>query len=172
MKITCKKQMYKLLTAGLLGNTMPQYDDHQTWHENRLDYDLWGIRSMVPGGRAWMYLSETQADNILCDIKTAFNISPMVYPVTLMAVVYEGYINYVEHPADGAHWRDVMQNAKHAEGVTARHVLRRHLNPSSFDDIMQLQDLYRDHAIEISATPHCTGQLPHRNYVTWEVRMY
>lgn len=183
--ITDKRQMYAALAAGTLGNTLPQCFDRDFWyrHADIAKYEFWGIRSMVPGGPCHMYVPWHDVMQILDDMdrrNVAYNISPMIYGVTLMAniAVLEGrglYVHYIEHPATGETWREGFATpgrSKEAIGVAAYNLLRRHLNGNGIDDVMELLQLYPDHVVEISVTSDCIGKLPHRNYVTWEVRRY
>lgn len=182
--LTTKADMYAALTAGRLGNTLPQYFDVRTWARdaNHAVYKLWGVRSMIPGGPGAMYLDFTATLGMLTRLTTdgvPFNVSPMVYDVTLMANVYPSvgglYVHYVEFPPYGVSWRDLFGTpgvAKHATGIAACNLLKCHLNPNSYDDVAGLLDLYPDHVVEFSTTANCIGLLPHRNYVTWEVRKY
>jgi hypothetical protein len=59
-----------------------------------------------------------------------------------------------------------------AQGLLAVSLLRSHCSPSSYDDIMDLLDLYPEAVIEFSTYQYNVGCLPHRNTVIWEVRNY
>ena len=176
MQIASKSQMYALLTAGKLGNTLQQYANWYEWclrdRPPHWPTELWGIRSYTPGGPGAMFCLPFQVDAFTAIHGSNFNISPMIHDVTLMANIYEDYVNYVEFPPARGVWRELMLNAKHVEGVAANHLLRRHLNDNAYDDVQELRLLYPGHVIEISVTSRCIGLLPHRNYVTWEVRCY
>lgn len=182
--ITDKRQMYEALAAGILGNTLPQYFDYGIWM-SAADfgrYKHWGVRSILPGGPAFMYVPTVDVRTLLADLTekhAAYNISPMIYGVTLMANIYTGttglYVHYVEYPTEGVTWREhfATPNTSHeAHGVAAYNILKRHLNPNGLDDVYELLQLYPDHVVEVSVTSDCIGTLPHRNYVTWEVRRY
>ena len=182
--ITDKRQMYAALAAGTLGNTLPQYFDRDSWYAgaDTQRYKQWGIRSMLPGGPGAMYLSSFGAWRMMRDLTdrdVPFNVSPMIFGATLMANVCIGttglYVHYVEHPPEGVSWRELFATpgvSREAHGVAAYNLLSRHLNPNAYDDVTALLELYPDHVVEISATSDCVGLLPHRNYVTWEVRRY
>lgn len=182
--ITDKRQMYAALAAGTLGNTLPQYFDYGYWMVGADfgRYKQWGIRSLLPGGPAFMYVPSADVRPILATMTVkgvAYNVSPMISGVTLMANICVGtaglYVHYVEHPPEGVSWRELFATpgaSREATGVAAYNLLRRHLNPNAYDDVTELLELYPDHVVEVSATPDCIGLLPHRNYVTWEVRRY
>lgn len=68
--------------------------------------------------------------------------------------------------------REAMKHPLRATGLVALEILRHFLWPSSFDDLMELLDLYPDHVIEFGAHDVAVGVLPCRNTVVWEVRHY
>lgn len=177
--------MYELLAAGLLGNTLPQYFTFASFYDDpaTVKYREWGLRSFVPGGPSAMYLQWHEAAEVAHALEragTPFNLSPMLGNVTLMAnvCVTPGvglYVHYVEYPPERTSWRVLFarpDTSLHASGVAAYNLLKRHLNANALDDVTELLQRYDGHVVEISATGHCVGLLPHRNYVTWEVRNY
>jgi hypothetical protein len=68
--------------------------------------------------------------------------------------------------------RPAMERASHAFGLTADGLLRKHLSPPSYDDLMELLDCYEDHIVEFTAFSGCVGWARGRNCVVWEVRKY
>lgn len=68
--------------------------------------------------------------------------------------------------------REAMKHAKRATGLRAQMILKELLWPSSYDDLMDLIDLFPEHVIEFGAHTRAVGVLPHRNTVVWEVRAY
>ena len=46
------------------------------------------------------------------------------------------------------------------------------MNENSYDDLMELVELYPEHVIEFSATEGEVGLIRGRNHVVWEVRLY
>lgn len=61
---------------------------------------------------------------------------------------------------------------KEAEGLLTYSLLRVHLYPSSFEDLMELLDEYEGATIEFSAYSRSVGVIPHRNVIFWECRAY
>lgn len=51
-------------------------------------------------------------------------------------------------------------------------LIRRHFNAASYDDLMQLFDLFPGCAVEFSCYSQNVGMLPGRNTIVWEVRCY
>jgi hypothetical protein len=61
---------------------------------------------------------------------------------------------------------------RHAENSVAVAILRHFLDGSSYDDLVDLLDLYDGAAIEFSVCDRPVGDLDHRNTIFWEVRHY
>lgn len=57
-------------------------------------------------------------------------------------------------------------------GITAIGTLRHVCTGSSFDDLMELCELYPDSVIEFSVYAMCLGNCRGRNTIVWEVRNY
>lgn len=66
------------------------------------------------------------------------------------------------------------ENVKHAWRLEAQLLLQKHLDPSSYDLIMELLDLYPDHIIEFTCCKRPVGSMANRgrNTIVWEVRKY
>jgi hypothetical protein len=63
-------------------------------------------------------------------------------------------------------------DGRHAFGLEALQLLKENLDPSSYEDIMELLDRYEDHIIEFSTFSRDLGDCKGRNTVIWEVRSY
>jgi hypothetical protein len=60
-------------------------------------------------------------------------------------------------------------------GWMARELVRHYADPSSFEDILAIQDMWPGHIIEFSCFNRpvgCLGQLFHRCVIIWEVRYH
>ena len=68
--------------------------------------------------------------------------------------------------------RDCMKYAISSEGLKVKLMLEYYLTPSSYDDVMELLDLYPLHVIEFSTYSICLGDCVGRNTLIWEVRKY
>ena len=182
MRISNKQQMYQLLAAGKLGNTIPQYFDVAAWFGVAPAIKWWGIRSLVPGGPCFLNVPFLSVPQIVTQhyAPGTYNISMMVDQVAVVTGWWEvwdspygTYIYGMEYPQRGTSWRELMPSlGKGFTGIAARQLLRRHLNANSFDDIEELLTLYPNHVIEFSTTENCLGTLQHRNHIVWEVRDY
>jgi hypothetical protein len=62
----------------------------------------------------------------------------------------------------------------HVVGSVAKAVLQHHLTPHSYEDLMELMEVYGegDCVVEFSTFGVPVGHLPHRNTIIWEVRGY
>jgi hypothetical protein len=65
-------------------------------------------------------------------------------------------------------------NVQHVWNLQAQSLLRHHLDPSSYDDLMELLDDYPDHIIEFTCCKQAVGSMADRgrNTIVWEVRQY
>lgn len=178
-----KADMYRRLTRGEFGNTIPQYFTVAEWERDAPPYAAWGVRTLVPGGPCRLYCPRDEVRQTAERPEFAaagVNISMMVDAiagVTLWAEVWDspaGLVVYgIEYPPRGASWRAEMpRRGRHWEGTAARVLLRRHLNPNSLTDLDTLRDVFPGHVYEFSAVDRCIGTVPHRNAVVWEVRNY
>lgn len=185
VKITTKHQMYALLAAGRLGNTIPQYFSVADWQASMDSgrYQFWGIRTLAPGGPCRLNCPVEEVVATVTKFQSighAINISVMVdrlFTVLLWAEVMRtetGLVVYgIERPPFGGSWRQLMPGrGMHWQGVMALMLLLRHLNPNSLDDLWELLDTYPDHVVELSALDRCYGTVPGRNAIIWEVRAY
>jgi hypothetical protein len=68
--------------------------------------------------------------------------------------------------------RVAMLYGKQAYGLESHALLRRYCTPASYDDLMELLELYPDSAIEFSTYEMNVGNCRGRNTVIWEVRNY
>jgi hypothetical protein len=181
-RVTDKRRMYELLSADRIGNTIPQYSSVKAWLASGEDqvFPFWGVRTRTPGGPCRLNCPAAEVPATVESFRPhAPNISVMISSVgrvTWLGEVWDspsGLIcSGVEYPPEIHDWRPLMRHPTLYEGVAARGLLRRHLNPNSHDDLMELLEIYPDHVIEFSAMDRCYGTLPHRNAITWEVRAY
>lgn len=183
--IRTKKTMYGLLAAGAFGNTTPQFFSVEEWRRSPEygRYPVWGVRTMTPGGPCRLNCPRDEIEataRAFAAAGHAVNISCMldrILRVTLWADVYDsesGLLVYgIEDPPAGGSWRALMPSrGRTYEGVAARLLLRKHLNPNSLADLEALRDAYPGHVYELSACANNFGTVPGRNAVIWEVRSY
>ena len=185
MVIANKSEMYRLLAAGELGNTIPQFFSIEEWERSADSerYPLWGVRTMVPGGPCRLNCprEEVRATALLPEYAAAkVNISMMIDAATRVTLWGEAFdsdaglmLYGIEYPPVGGSWRKEMPTKGRSwYGLAAVMLLRKHLNANSLDDLMILRDQYPGHVYEFSACETCIGVIPNRNAITWEVRAY
>jgi hypothetical protein len=184
--ITTKKAMYRLLQAGLLGNTIPIYNSVDEWwdSDDLWRYDNWGVRVLTPGDkrmrlnipRGWVL--DYVKDNFPED--SGYNISPMIDQWSIFkGEVYEQYHTppyglcaYVNFKGNMP-WREALRDyGQHFFGLEAKLQLQKYMDPSSYDDVRTLLEEYPDHVVEFSVCDRSVGIIPGRNSVIWEVRKY
>lgn len=189
--IRSKKQMYEMLSAGLLGNTIPQYFSIERWEasEDYGRYPLWGIRSGQAGGDPKCRLNVPTAEVAPLFHKwfpdSGGNISCMV---DAHAVLRGEIIDTVDAPRPGLNlfyvpptapidtadpWRGSFRNfGRHVAGAGLRLILEQYLWPSDLEELRDLIDRYPEHAIEFTACDRAIGIIPNRNTCIWECRRY
>jgi hypothetical protein len=66
----------------------------------------------------------------------------------------------------------LKEETKFASGLFAKLILCSRMDPSSFEDLQALFEIYPDSAVEFSTYEVAVGDIPNRNTVFWEVRNY
>lgn len=66
----------------------------------------------------------------------------------------------------------LKQETKTATGLKVLRLLKENLYPNSFDDIMELLDMFPNDIIEFSCYTQAVGNLSNRNTIIWEVRNF
>lgn len=194
MVITDKKVMYQELRKGSFGNATQSWDNWTDWYYyyfNELIHGersrlLWGIRSLIPGGK---FTPNVLSTNMITECK-AYEQRCEPYNITLMMnernrificnVVQLSIgecpsptLDYVREPDYRLSWREnFLKYSKTTHGIVAWQMLRYYLDPSSFSDLEVLLDNYPGHVVELGAYSTHVGLIPHRNTVVWEVRNY
>lgn len=184
MNVANKSQMYELLTAGRFGNTIPQYGSVEEWvaSGDPQRYPFWGVRTKTPGGPCRLNCPVAEVEATVKSFRPhPPNISVMISSVgrvTWLGDVWDsptGLIcSGVEYPKRVHDWRQLMNKGVPSrwEGLAARRLLQRHLNPNSYDDLVGILEGFPSHVVELSAMDVCFGVIPHRNAIIWEVRAY
>lgn len=181
--ITSKTRMYSLLAAGAFGNTIPQYFSVEQWSDaGGRARPFWGVRTLTPGGPCRLNCPVAEVEDTALQFAAAghrVNISIMISSVgqvTWLGDVWdspEGLVCYGhEYPERVHNWRELMRHPREWKGIAARHLLARHLNPSSRSDLEAALERWPGHVVELSALDRCFGTIPGRNGIVWEIRSY
>lgn len=176
-----KRQMYRMLAEGRFGNTINQYSSVKEWQasgEDRL-YPYWGVRTKTPGGPCRLNCPAGEvADTVASFSPHPPNISVMISSVgnvTFLGELMDAAGGLVltgkEHPPRVHDWRPEMRQPTTWTGVAVPLTLRKHLNPSSHADLMELLVQYPGHVYEFSCLDVNYGTVPGRNTIIWEVRV-
>lgn len=171
--ITSKAQMYRLLRAGGLGNTLRSWASPTEVPRDEPGLRC-GLRCLEPGCPFWYGLTAAAACRAW---QPGYLISEM-FPdqfTTLNAELMDAAGGLVLHWRDevGESCRDAARRGWHlATGLVASTLLRARLTEASYHDIRALLEAYPDHVVELSAASVMVGSWPGRNHIVWECRLY
>jgi hypothetical protein len=190
-KILTKSMNYKLCHAGGYGNRIRQWPSYAALKSS--DYkDQVAMRVRMGGGGGGPSAFHIPQENVpgmmrlWCD---TYGISPDQFEFTEMAdsprILQGEYRNDVVE-VDGCVVHGVfrhsfksgpMPEALKAEsftsyGLKSDLLIRNAMTQASYEDWQELLTLYPGHVLEVSVWEQCIGDLPHRNAIVWEVRMY
>lgn len=177
--ITSKREMYRLLTQGNFGNTIRQYATVSEWeNDGGPALPWWGVRTKTPGGPCRLNCpAEEVTATALSFAPHEINISVMISSVgnvTFLGELYDApggaILTGREWPPQVHDWRTEMRSPSTWVGAAVPLLLRRHLNPSSHEDLAALREAYPGHVYEFSCLSVCYGTVPGRNAIIWEVR--
>ena len=170
--ITTKVENLAALAQGLLGNKLRHWSDWDALRLSGYGGDV-TVRSRAVAGSctysvptAWTH--QTAAPDVY------YNESAPDHRLILQGEVQRDTEHLtLFYSTEQAKMRHALHNSgHHAQGIVAKELLKARLWPSSYDDLMELLDLYPDHIIEFSAYDVALGDCRHRNTVIWEVRNY
>lgn len=178
MQITSKEQMYAMLQQGKLGNTLRTWDTEDEFIASGFRGRS-SLRCKKPGVpfRHGLSFEETLAEGRTCFHGCAPADFVYCEAAPDWECVFQGEVQRGLYGLDlfwstrKSNHREAMRNAKQVHGLQALLLLRHHLDPSDYDDLMCLLELYEDHVIEFSVFEHSLGKLG-RRMVVWEVRYY
>ncbi len=187
--ITDKKQFQKLSQAGRLGNFLPAWKTVAALHAS--GYRGWlTIRSIVedcPWFVTWIHSSKFHATfrrilkkSRMDADKFFFQSVPgpnagRIFQFEAMRGTLGGMSNYLklvyEISIKDIPLRGIRDRGIWVEGLAAQLILRRYLDPTSFDTLQELWDEHPDAIIEATEFSVPCGMFQ-KNLVVWEVRNY
>jgi hypothetical protein len=181
MEITSKEKNYELLRNGFLGNRLRFWDSHQSL----LKSDYTGTVSMRYKGTASnFYAYEVKIKDIQKMIyewtqKGAdknliiFNESAPDKKLLIQGEIMHGaHGYYLFYSTEKKKMREALKTGRHAYGLAAVQLIKMHIDPQSFNDLLVLLELFPEHVVEFSTYSIDLGNIPGRNTVIWEVRKY
>ena len=137
-----------------------------------------GIRSLLPGGEFYYHLPILSAITKGMELealgrKIILSESAPDHLRTIQGELCEfDGILYLTYSRAKTHMREALKRPSYAVGISVRLLLQQELSPPSYDDIMELLDLYPNHVIEFTAFSTFVGPSRGRNTCVWEVRLY
>ena len=178
--ITSKRQFYELWRAGLLGNRP------ETWEsvEGALasGHQQFGVREAGVAGGGWFTMA-TRAN--LPEIVEKWRAAGKRYIIDGGApnevVTLQGEVIETDTGVEGLFAirsgmtiREAMGRGlfKRVCGLRALLLIQQFMDPSSYEDLKAIFELYPRHAVEFACFPCNVGVLPSRNTLFWEVRQY
>jgi hypothetical protein len=193
MRITDKREFYRLSRAGLLGNRLEQW----TYNEMSARLDRGelhpdkkiGVRHTGPyGGKSFTTTAKELGDSLrglvpINQVNLMFDDSVDDDDITLQGEVMldtRGF--YLRHPSPAflnmhqrAIWNAEVQApvwcgiAQHTRGLSAKLLIQRHMEPASWDFLNDVLSSCDDAVVEFSCFNHRLGIL-NQNTLFWEVR--
>lgn len=180
--IASKSEMYQLYHRGAFGNRLCTWRDLEEFYASKFQRPVVLRYKGSGGGRVeygvmprdvpcvveqWV---KCGADPRLITLNELANDSDLILQGEVMRSTEHVSLRYSTVPAP---MRVALAASQyHVGGLRAVSILRSTLDPTSFDELMDLLDRYPDSVIEFSTWGHDVGQIPHRNTVFWEVRNY
>lgn len=175
--IRTKAAMYRLWRAGLLGNKPRTWANRDQLQASGYRGEL-TIRSVASAGGTTRYrVSYDEAIRLSFSWPCAhnFNESMPDEDLILQGEVMRSETDWMILSFDTVANRKFNEARAHFTtyyGLWSKLTLQRYLWPASYDDIVEMLDLYPGHVIEFSAYSKAVGDCTHRNTVLWEIRSY
>ena len=183
MKIGSKREMYALYEAGEFGNKLETWPSLDAFYASNVAKRV-VMRYKGRAGGAWaaydLAPSDVPAEAARWKAEGA-DLSLVTLnesaPDDLLLIQGEVMrsIDYLDlrYSRSKLPMRDALaKDQHHTDGAVAVALLRRYLDPSSYEDLWMLLDRYPDAVVEFSTWNTLVGTSPHRNTVFWEVRDY
>jgi len=181
-RISNKKEFYELYNAGLLGNRALAWNTHDELLASdwRGDICIRGVniprnqvRYNIPFEKVPEEIKDLESKGIPKEI-LRFNQSMPDQDLVMQgeaAYLLHGWeLTYttVKTPMNKAFEKERLV----ARGLAVKLMLESTMDPSSFEDLKALFDLYPESIVEFSTYRIAIGNIPGRNTVFWEVRNY
>jgi hypothetical protein len=177
MNISTKRQNYELYLRGSYGNKLMTWSSIDEFVKSKYSGSV-SLRTNanIPGG--FVKYDVTDINEALKDCNVNLdNIvinesAPDEYLTIQGELIRNEHGLYLYYSTIPGKMRDCMKHAISASGLTVKLMLEHYMTPSSYDDIIELLDMYPNHVIEFSTYSKCLGDCYGRNTIIWEVRNY
>lgn len=180
MRVPDKKTMYSLYERGLFGNGLKNYNTLQECIDNA--DGLVGVRCRQIGGPCVAMKTPVELQEAMRGLFARgwrepdfiYGQSPDHHHQVIQGEVMrsENHYDFTYTTVKAAMRPALAQETKHAQGITAIALLKHHLWPASYEDLIELLDTYDGAVVEFTAFDREIGTCPNRNAVIWEVRHY
>lgn len=170
--------------ANRFGNRAPTWNTLHDYVYDPTQYTgLVHIRNRVAGGPTWYDVPADKVIRVASDIQLQGLISYSDMYFSGMApterTTFQGEVRRSERGLDLTYStvakpmrQSLLEGSKSACGLIAQELLRYYMDPSSYDWLGDLLDLYDGSVVEFSCYSCNWGTIPNRNVVVWEVRNY
>jgi len=180
MKITNKRQMYQMMAVGAFGNVMP------TWltldAALASDAPFLGVRSLTVNDPVRLYWIRREDLREKMESAGILGRQDLIFSSTDYGMeadrIIQGEVTrgpwglYFRHSFAPAPMRVAFeQDNRHATGLEAEMLLRRHVDPHGVDWLMELLHEYENPVVEFTTYRNPVGTL-HQQTLIWEVRHY
>lgn len=180
MKIINKADMYALYFKGAFGNKLKTWDYLLGAPASTLRFC---IRYKKPGSKWFAFgVGMQQAADLISKWTLegadrglfSFNELGQDDKITLQGEIMRGVRHYelLYSHMPGIMHRNAMKIAGWTWGIEALAIVKSYLSDGSYDDLMELLELYPDAVIEFTTYSIDVGECRGRNTVIWEVRDY
>ncbi len=166
-----KRKFYAAQAKGLTGNMLHVWQSVEDWRASVYAGPV-ALRSTSPGGKFRPFMlpaairrTFVAGQHMICAH------APDDY-LTMQGEVQRSisYLDLHYSTVPGLTMREALSKyGKHTSGLIALHMLRRHADAASYDDLWELLDTYPGAVIEFSTYPFLVGRC-NRNTIIWEIR--
>lgn len=179
--ISNKKQMYRLLTQGQLGNTFRVWDGVDAFKRSMLFRScysgLFSVRCKTVGAPGDHHLGFREAVEFARCLER-YDLVPIIQEsspdshITLQGeFMWWNDVFYLSYSTQKAYMRTAMLDAKNVSGREAEVLLRHAMGQESWSDFVWLSMIYPEHAFEFTAYDRRVG-VENKYVICWEVRAY
>ena len=181
-KILSKKENYALYNSGFLGNKPKCWDSIEDIENSDWNGKI-SVRTKIEGKKLTAYeltfheakqkVEEWKSSGI-SEEKITFNQSMPDHKLRVQGEIMRSFRHLeLRYSTLGKPMKKALEDEeKYAKGLKANQLLRANLFARSYDDIIELLNLFPDSIIEFSSYDIQVGNRPNRNTVIWEVRNY
>ena len=167
-----KHDFYRRWLRGEFGNMPRSWESVEALRASGYN-GLLSVRSKTPAGRMETNVPVAEALSRSWHNVVFQETMPDPELVIQASIGYDPsgiWIEYCLEP--NINFREAMHRSIQAQGLEALFILKRYVDPSSYDDIMDLVQRFPNAVIEIATFRRHVGVWPHRNTVIFEVREY